>query len=123
MEMTVTADCGNSPRMRIVADLAAAWAAGEEEHVRPWLREDTRWILVGAADGQQPAPGGILPPPVPPEHGEILTVLSHGRLAACDGYLVSGQERVDFCHVLRFAGAARTAALREIRTYLQPAVS
>ncbi|GAA1486307.1 hypothetical protein GCM10009625_31110 [Brachybacterium fresconis] len=109
-------DCGNSPRMAIVADIAAAWAAGEEDSVRAWLREDASWMLAG-----EPAPtsDGYVGPPPSPESGEILTVLNHGRLAACDGYLVCEGERVDFCHVIRFAGATKTAKIREIRTYLQ----
>lgn len=118
MEMTIPEDCGNSPRMAIVADLVTAWAAGEAETVREWLREGADWELVG--DGQDAAIEGIVPPPFAAERGEILTVLSHGRLAACDGYLVRGGERMDFCHVLRFAGTTKTARVREIRTYLQP---
>lgn len=114
--MTIPEDCGNSPRMMIVAELAAAWAAGEEAPVREWLREDAAWFLVGE---DAPAADGIVPPPIVAERGEVLTVLNHGRLAACDGYLVRGEERVDFCHVVRFAGATKTARIREIRTYLQ----
>lgn len=122
MEMTIPEDCGNSPRMAIVADIAAAWAVGEEATVREWLREDATWLLVGEGGS---APGGIVEPPFVAERGEILTVLNHGRLASCDGYLVRDGERVDFCHMIRFAGATKTAKIREIRTYLQhsPAAS
>ncbi|WP_345077481.1 hypothetical protein [Brachybacterium paraconglomeratum] len=116
MEMTIPEDCGNSPRMAIVADIVAAWAAGEEATVLGWLREDATWLLVGESD---PASSGIVAPPFVAERGEILMVLNHGRLAACDGYLVRGEERVDFCHMIRFAGATKTAKIREIRTYLQ----
>ena len=114
--MTIPEDCGNSPRMAIVPDIVAAWAAGEEATVREWLRDDAIWILVGE-DG--PAPGGVPPPPLAAERGEILMVLNHGRLAACEGYLVRGEERADFCHMIRFTGATKTARIREIRTYLQ----
>ena len=117
MEMTIPEDCGNSPRMALVAEIVTSWAARDDTAVREWLREDAHWELVGGADDA--AQEGIVPPPFAAERGEILTVLNHGRLAACDGYLVRGQERVDFCHVLRFAGATKTARIREIRTYLQ----
>lgn len=117
MEMTIPEHCGNSPRMALVAQLVTAWAAGEEASVREWLREDATWLLVGEG---APAAGGIVAPPFTAEHGEILTVLNHGRVAACDGFLQRGEERIDFCHVLRFAGAAKTAPIREIRTYLLP---
>ena len=120
MEMTIPEDCGNSPRMAIVAEIAAAWAAGEEDSVREWLREDVAWTLVGE---HAPASDGYVRPPLTAESGEILTVLNHGRLAACDGYLMREGERVDFCHVIRFAGTTKTAKIREIRTYLQPAAT
>lgn len=116
MEMRIPEDCGNSPRMAIVADIVTAWAAGEEGAVREWLREDATWHLVGE---DAPAPDGIVPPPFVAARGEILTVLNHGRLAACDGSLEGDGQRVDFCHVLRFAGTTKTAQIREIRTYLQ----
>ena len=130
MEMTIPEDCGNSPRMALVAEIVTAWAAQDVGTVREWLHEGARWVLVGtdaaAEDGAEDGGAGrsaqppIVPPPFSAERGEILTVLNHGRLAACDGFVVRGDERVDFCHVLRFAGAAKTAKIREIRTYLQP---
>lgn len=128
--------------MALVADLITAWATGDEASVHEWLVEGARWVLVGAqrpgeapgeadgtadgtADGKAADDDGaidvIVPPPFEADRGEILTVLNHGRLAACDGYLLRGAERVDFCHVIRFAGASKTAKIREIRTYLQPA--
>ncbi|MGO1480005.1 MAG: hypothetical protein ACTHWF_02665 [Brachybacterium sp.] len=116
MEIKIPEDCGNSPRMTIVADIAAAWANGEEATVREWLRGDAVWTLVGS---DSPAADGYVPTPVDADSGEILTVLNHGRLAACDGYVVSGGERIDFCHMIRFAGTTKTAKVREIRTYLQ----
>lgn len=140
MDLSVPTDCGNSPRMALVADIVTAWAAGDDALVQEWLSDDARWILVGAQDPGEDASSSadangaekgaaaddgmiatIVPPPFEAGHGEILTVLNHGRLAACDGYLVGDTERVDFCHVIRFAGASKTAKIREIRTYLLPA--
>lgn len=134
VDLTAPSDCGNSPRMALVADIITAWASGDDALVHEWLADDARWVLVGAqgpgeassaVDGEAAddveAIDVIVPPPFEAVHGEILTVLNHGRLAACDGYLARGAERVDFCHVIRFAGVSRTAKIREIRTYLQPA--
>ncbi|MGO2821706.1 MAG: hypothetical protein ACTIA5_12980 [Brachybacterium tyrofermentans] len=150
MDLRTATDCGNSPRMALVAEVITAWASGDDALVQEWLAVDARWVLVGAQDPGDAASsadgdtagsdsngdtkntstndsasdspkGAIVPPPFDADHGEILTVLSHGRHAACDGYLVRGEERVDFCHVIRFAGATKTAKIREIRTYLLPA--
>ncbi|MGP9538823.1 hypothetical protein ACT3SP_12480 [Brachybacterium sp. AOP43-C2-M15] len=127
MDMKVPEDCGNSPRMAIVAEFAAAWAAEDDTAVREHLHEDLRWVLVGQTRADGPTDGadgaGPVPPPFSAERGEILTVLNHGRLAACDGYLMRGDERVDFCHVLRFAGTTKSARIREVRTYLQPSTA
>lgn len=136
MEMTVPEDCGNSPRMTIVAEFVTAWAQGEEAAVQEWLHEDIRWVLVGqgrtptsgedggdASAGTGSAACTAVPPPFAADCGEVLTVLNHGRLAACDGYLMRGDQRVDFCHVLRFAGTTKTALIREIRTFLQPSAA
>ncbi|MGO1389146.1 MULTISPECIES: hypothetical protein [Brachybacterium] len=135
MALILPTDCGNSPRMALVAELMAAWASGEHAPVQEWLAEGSRWTLVGTADqddreargGDQSAAdetsrGGsaVVPAPFEAETGEILSVLNHGRLAACDGFLMRGEERVDFCHVIRFAGTGKTSRIREIRTYLQP---
>lgn len=134
MDLIAPSDCGNSPRMALVADIITAWASGDDAKVHEWLADGACWVLVGAqgpgeassqVDGDaaddRGTVGVIVPPPFEADRGEILTVLNHGRLAACDGYLVRGAERVDFCHVIRFAGAAKTATIREIRSYLQPA--
>lgn len=134
MELRTATDCGNSPRMALVAEVITAWASAQDALVQEWLADDARWIMVGAqtagemssrgdgdaVDGDSPR-GAIVPPPFEADRGEILTVLNHGRLAACDGYLVRGEDRVNFCHVIRFAGATKTAKIREIRTYLLPA--
>lgn len=134
MDLIAPSDCGNSPRMALVADIITAWASGDGALVHEWLADGACWVLVGAqgpreasgeVDGDAASGDGalldIVPPPFEADHGEILTVLNHGRLAACDGYLVCDTERVDFCHVIRFAGASKTAKIREIRTYLQHA--
>lgn len=131
MDLRVPTDCGNSPRMALVAEIITAWASGDDALVHGWLSDDVLWSLVGARnpedvssspDGGDAVTAVIVPPPFDADHGEILTVLNHGRLAACDGYLVRGRERVDFCHVIHFAGVAKTARIREVRTYLQPTV-
>lgn len=120
MEITLPTDCGNSPRLLIVGEFAVKWAAGDAEAVSAWLADDARWILVGAATSGDPAGSRVPPPPFEPESVEILSTVTHGRLAACDGYLSADDRRVDFCHMIRFAGAAKTAKIVEIRTYIEP---
>lgn len=116
MEISLPTDCGNSPRVALVGEFAVSWAAGDSVAMDEWLADDARWMLVGAAphSGSNPAPQ----PPFEPHYVEILSAVTHGKFASCDGYLTRGDSRVDFCHMFRFSGAAKTARIVEIRTYL-----
>lgn len=57
------------------------------------------------------------PPPWQPDRLEVLAVITHGRLAACDGVLSAGDKRLRFSHVFRFASTSKTAKVAEVRTY------
>lgn len=119
MEITKPTDCGNSPRTVIVGDFAAAWAAGETAETQSWLTEDARWTRAETAS--EPGETERVPPPIEPQRAEITSIITHGRLAACDGHLERDGQRVHFCHMFRFASTAKTARIAEIRTYLIPA--
>ncbi|WP_417233455.1 hypothetical protein [Arthrobacter sp.] len=116
-------DCGNSPRLLLVGDLIVAWARGDRAAVEPRLADDFSWSVVGAATDSGPHQPGIPRPGLEPERIEILSTITHGRLAACDGFLADGPRRVDFCHVLHFTGASKTARIAAVRTYLQPSAA
>jgi hypothetical protein len=117
MEIRLPDDCGNSPRAAIVGDFAVKWAAGDSGALAEWLADDARWTLAGPAprsESSAPVPR----PPFEPQYVEVLSAVPHGRLAACDGYMIGNGSRADFCHIFRFAGAARTARIIQIRTYI-----
>lgn len=111
-------DCGNSPRLIIVSEFSAAWAMTDSDAVAERLAEGAYWTLVGDDEEGRGNETAIPWLNTEPEHVEILSTVTHGKLAACDGYVTHGESRVDFCHVLRFTGAAKTAKIAEIRTYL-----
>lgn len=122
MQIDLPSDCGNSPRMVIVGDFTSRWAVGDVAGCEEWLTDDSRWTLVGRREAtlesdDAPAPR-VLARPLEPERVEVLSIVTHGRLAACDGYMVREGERIDFCHMFRFAGATKTAKITEIRTYI-----
>ncbi|WP_372698011.1 nuclear transport factor 2 family protein [Arthrobacter sp. JSM 101049] len=120
MEVILPSGCGNAPRAVIVADMVSAWAAGETAAVRPWLDDHVTWTVMGGETLQGPDAVLRTVPSSPPERLEFLSVLTHGRMAACDGALVATGRRVGFCHMIRFTGAARTARIADVRTYLEP---
>ncbi len=118
MKLNLPSDCGNSPRITIVGDFLVAWAKGDTDALAEWLSDDASWAIVGAET--HTGTGGLakVVPRVPPEQLEVLSIVTHGRLASCDGYLVAGGKRVSFSHAIRFAGAAKLAKIAEIRSYL-----
>ncbi|GFZ88041.1 hypothetical protein GNZ21_15095 [Nesterenkonia alkaliphila] len=117
MEIKLPADCGNSPRIGIVSDFAVNWAKGDAQSVSEWLTEDSVWTLVGGGSYSGPAAAEQVRPTFTPEHVEVVSVITHGRLASCDGYMETAGVRIDFSHVLRFASTAKTARIAELRSY------
>ncbi len=111
-------DCGNSPRLIIVSEFSAAWATTDTDAVVERLAEGSRWAVVGDENEGGRQEPTIPWPTVDPELVEILSTVTHGKLAACEGYITNGESRVDFCHMIQFTGAAKTAKISEIRTFL-----
>lgn len=118
MKVTTPSDCGNAPRLQIVADLAQHWAAGDTDALEPWLAEDAQWTVIGSDPVVGRAAAAQQRPPVEPQRLDLVSVITHGRLASCDGTLDDGQRRFAFSHALRFTGATKTAKVAEVRTYL-----
>lgn len=118
MEIELPSDCGNAPRIGIVSDFIVHWAAGDTEAVSAWLADDVRWTLVGNSVHDGPEAAREACPLFLPERVELISVITHGRLASCDGYLVAGAKRMDFSHAIRFSSTAKTAKIAELRSYL-----
>lgn len=103
--------------MALVADLAVAWAQGDDHTLSPWLVDDFSHDIFG------PRPQGEIAEVV------VLTALNHGRHAACDGYIVFadsdsdsdpdiGAARLRFSHFFAFSSTTKTAKVTALRTYL-----
>ncbi|MGP5294040.1 hypothetical protein [Corynebacterium casei] len=110
MKIALPSDCGNSPRMALVADLAVAWAADDKDTLDQWLADDPSWSTFGPA-----LPETAISQVV------VLGAINHGRAASCDGYLEfadSEQSRVRFSHVFAFSSTTKTAKVKAVRTYL-----
>ncbi|HIY65035.1 MAG TPA: hypothetical protein H9830_02000 [Candidatus Agrococcus pullicola] len=117
MKITLPSDCGNAPRIGIVSDFVVSWAKNDEDAVATWLSDSTSWSEVGGDTYQGSDIAESLRPVFTPEHVEVLSVVTHGRLAACDGYFEADGVRVHFSHMFRFASTAKTARIADIRTY------
>lgn len=118
MRTSLPSDCGNSPRTTLVSEVVTHWARREVEALASFLAADVEWTLVGRTVASGAVAAERACPAVVPDALEVTSIITHGRLASCDGHLVSGAGRTAFSHVLRFASTARTAPVKEIRTYL-----
>ena len=117
MDIELPADCGNAPRIVIVGDFVAHWASGDTDAVAEWLSDDVSWTIIGADVHTGPGTAEAATPSIRAELLVVQSIVTHGRLASCDGYLEAGTKRVAFSHAIRFAGAAKSAKIVELRTY------
>lgn len=113
-------DCGNAPRREILKDLVIALAERDTAFVAGIVAEDIVWTLVGdrtvtGSDAVQRWVDSL------PQVDEVTfgSTLTHGRGASVDGLLdLADGSRIAFCHVLRFSGAAKTAKIAGVNSYL-----
>ena len=112
-------DCGNAPRKEILRDFVVSLAERNSEHVTSLVAEDITWRIVGdrTLTGRDAVRKWVtaLPKVDQVVFGSLLT---HGSGASVDGvfHFVDGTHSA-FCHVLRFAGAAKTANIVGVNSY------
>lgn len=113
-------DCGNAPRKMVIRDLLVALAERDHDAVVSFLREDVRWDVVGLKELTGPdAVGDWLLQQPPVEELHIATVITHGTDCGAEGRLVhSDGTTTRFNHIMLFAGHAKTAKVKEVRSYL-----
>jgi len=112
-------DCQNAPRKLVVRDFLVALYQRDIESIRAMLREDIRWEIVGseAFDDLEQVLGWIQQQAGVDEL-HIATVLTHGTDCAADGWIIGADgNTIRFCHILVFAGHAKSAKIKALRTY------
>lgn len=117
MQINLPTDCGNAPRITIIGDFVTSWAKGDTDAVAAWLAEDAAWTLAGKQTYCGPEAADDLRPHFLPERVEVISIITHGRLASCDGFLEVGTTRIDFSHAFRFASTSKSAKIKEARSY------
>lgn len=118
MKISLPPDCGNAPRMVLIGEFVENWAGGNADAVAGGLADDVRWTVIGKGTYTGPQSLEAAIPLSRPSRVEVHTIVTHGRLASCDGYLEKGASRVAFSHVFRFVSTSKTAKIAEIRTYM-----
>lgn len=112
-------NCGNAPRHEITRRFAVALASADTSELELLVSPDAEWDILGKLSCR-----GL--PAIIESAGltlasvelRVLSVITHGREASIDGeVLLENGHVMNFCHVVRFANAAKTAAITRIRTY------
>lgn len=118
MKIVLPTDCGNAPRIAIVGEFVAKWAKRDAEATTAWLTDDVTWTVAGRETASDDVPTGFACPDSTSHYLEVNTIITHGRLASCDGFVDSESGRMHFSHVFKFASTSKVAKIREARTYL-----
>ncbi len=113
-------DCGNAPRKKILRDFIVALTTPDSKYIASLLADDIAWTLVGGRllTGLDAVKEWVprLPPADQVTFGSLLT---HGHGASVDGLVdLADGTSWGFCHVLRFAGAAKTAKIVGVKSYV-----
>lgn len=101
-EVNRSTDCGNSPKNRMVEDIAVALETGDTNFLSTILDSGAVWNYSGRreASGED-----ILSELHRQDKQDVLTidhVMSHGKLGAVNGHAKRGKTEQRFCHVIEF---------------------
>ncbi|WP_193127735.1 nuclear transport factor 2 family protein [Gulosibacter sediminis] len=118
MKVVLPDGCGNAPRIGIVGDFVTNWARRDAEAMGEWLTDDARWAVVGRAGSGAEAIADSVGNADTLDLLEFTSIITHGRLASCDGIVVAGGRTLHFSHAFTFAGATKTAKIKDARSYL-----
>lgn len=112
--------CGNAPRKAVIRDFTIALYNRDFSAVIAALREDVEWHIIGerTLTGHDEVSQWITQSAQGKEL-RIATVITHGTDCGVDGVLTHGDGRhVAFCHLLFFTSGAKSAKIKEVRSYL-----
>jgi hypothetical protein len=82
------------------------------------LTDDATWTVVGREPTGDGGTADAVCPTSTSTALDVSSIITHGRLASCDGFVDSESGRTHFSHVFRFASTSKTAKIREVRSYL-----
>jgi hypothetical protein len=116
----ISADCGNSPKNKLLEKLTIAFAEGDAEFIRANVTDDIRWNIIGekVIQGKADFAAALAQAKEQPVlQLTIQHVVSHGKAGAVNGVAIfeDGKRRA-FCDVYEFSGASGRR-VREITSY------
>src|SRR5574341_769874 len=125
VKITVSADCGNSPKNLLLRDFNIAVAKGNLSFVEQNIIEDVTWHLFEPS-GQKQIHGrdNVIEEythnlVIVPLEVVIDTVITHGDAGAVNGAIkAKGGKSYVFCDIYRFSSHAKGAKIKEMTSYI-----
>lgn len=121
LKVSAPDDCGNAPRKVILKNFNIAFVTKNEGELLDFIADQIVWNIVGdeVVEGKEQFMRKLddLHQDEVTEL-ELYKVITHGYEAAAHGKVTGTSRSYDFCHVYRFAGASKTAKIREITSYI-----
>ncbi len=121
LKLTVPEDCGNAPRKLVLRDFNTALVTKDYTFILDTIADDITWTIVGdeTVRGQEAFIRKL--DELHQDQAQELVInyiITHGYTASANGKVIGHEQSYDFCHVYRFAGASKTAKMKEITSYL-----
>lgn len=112
--------CGNAPRKAVIRDFIIDLYSGHVPEATALLTESVQWERAGGdvLNDLQEVEAWLSSASLPREL-QIKTVLTHGTDCGVDGMVTYADgTRERFCHIVFFTGGAKTARIKEVRSYV-----
>lgn len=109
-------DCGNSPKNKMVEDIAIALVTQDADFLFSILDSEAVWNYMG---GSATSPDAILDQVGAANRPTSLTVdhvMSHGKVGSVNGSARRGKNEQRFCHVIEFT-SVKCNRIRRIESY------
>lgn len=109
-------DCGNSPKNKMVEDIAIALEMSDTNFLSAILDSEAIWNNWDGCETVGESIPGELHGQTKPDVLTIDHVMSHGRVGAVNGHAKRGRTQQRFCHVIEFT-STKYNKIRRVESY------
>ncbi|MDO3386090.1 hypothetical protein QWI17_09605 [Gilvimarinus sp. SDUM040013] len=111
-----SADCGNSPKNKMVEDIGIALEMRDAEYVSSILDSEAVWSYTSSITNAAEKILATLNSLDKPVALTIDHVISHGKIGAVNGFSEHGRGEQRFCHIIEFT-STKCNRVKRIESY------
>ncbi|WP_339925071.1 nuclear transport factor 2 family protein [uncultured Cyclobacterium sp.] len=119
-KVTVSTDCGNSPKKAFLKDFNIAFAAGKADYILAHVAKDILWVIYGDKSLQGKRQFSLEINKMKNWAADELilaAIITHGKEASVSGEIKMAGKTYVFCDVYRFTTASSTI-IKEMYSYV-----